>query len=81
MSLYQLGDFEGARRYFALISPSDLNSDMDAEARFFRALAAEKLGDYAEAFEQFDQFLKKYRYHKHSDEAAKHRTKLESSKR
>ncbi|MBQ9244485.1 MAG: tetratricopeptide repeat protein [Proteobacteria bacterium] len=81
MSLYQLGDFEGARRYFALISPSELSADMDAQARFYRAMAAEKLGDDAEAFEQFDLFLKKYRYHKLSDEAAKHRSKLESAKR
>ncbi|MBR4985777.1 MAG: tetratricopeptide repeat protein [Proteobacteria bacterium] len=81
MSLYQLGDFEGARRYFALINPSDLNPEMDAQARFYRAFAAEKLGDDDEAFEQFDQFLKKYRYHKLSDEAAKHRSKLETSRR
>lgn len=81
MSLYQLSDFEGARRYFALISPGDLNSEMDANARFYRAVATEKVGNDAEAFDLYDQFIKKYRYHKFADEATKRRAKLDVSKR
>lgn len=81
MSLFELGDFEGARRYFAQINSADLSSDMDAQARFHRAIAAEKLGDEAEAYEQFDQFLRKYRYHRLASEAAKHRAKVESGRR
>ena len=80
MSLYQLGDFEGARHYFSRLSPNDLSADMDATARFTRALCAEKLGFDDEAYEQFDAFLKKYRFHKLSDEASKHRAKLEGAK-
>ncbi|MBO4351638.1 MAG: hypothetical protein J6A01_11940 [Proteobacteria bacterium] len=81
MSLYQLSDFEGARRYFGKINAADLSAEMDATARFYRGISAEKLGDEAEAFEQFDGFLKKYRYHRLADEATKHRAKNESGKR
>ncbi len=81
MSLFQLSDYEGASRFFARIQPGELNSEMDANARFYRAVAAEKSGNDAEAYEQFDQFIKKYRYHKLSDEAAKRRAKLDPPKR
>lgn len=81
MSLFELGDFEGARRYFAYINSADISADMDAQARFHRAIAAEKLGDDADAYEQFDQFLRKYRYHRLADEAAKHRAKIEPKRR
>ena len=80
MSLYQLGDYEGARRYFSQINSSDVGSDMDANTRFYRAVSAEKLGDEAEAFEQYDQFLKKYRYHRLADEAVKRRARVESAR-
>ena len=78
MSLYQLGDFEGARRYFSKITPSDLSSEMDANTRFYRAVSAEKLGDVTEAIEQYDMFLKKFRNHKLADEATKRRSKLDN---
>ena len=81
MSLYQLGDFEGARRYFAKINSADLSSEMDANTRFYRGISAEKLGDVTEAFEQFDSFLRKHRYHRLADEATKHRAKNESGKK
>lgn len=79
MSLYQLGDFEGARKYFMSITASDLGADMEANARFYRAVSEEKLGNDADAYEQFDGFLKKFRYHKFADEAVKHRSKLAPS--
>lgn len=81
MSLCQLSDYEGASRFFARIRAGELNSEMDANARFYRAVAAEKSGNDAEAYEQYDQFIKKYRYHKLSDEAAKRRAKLDPPKR
>ena len=81
MSLYQLGDFEGAKRYFTLIPAGELSADLDAIARYHRGICAEKLGNYAEAVEQFEGFLKKYKYHKLADDAAKHKAKSESAKR
>lgn len=80
MALYQTSDFEGAKRFFARIQPGDLNNEMDANARFYRAVSAEKTGSDAEAYEQFEQFIKKYRYHKLADEAAKRRSKLDPPK-
>lgn len=80
MSLYQLADFEGAYKYFKNISNADLGSDMDANARFYFAMSAEKTGLDAEAYELFSAFLKKFRYHKFADDAAKHRAKLEPAK-
>ena len=80
MSLYQLGDYEGARRFFAMINSSELSAEMDANARFYRAVSAEKIGDEAEAFEQYDQFLRKYRYHRLADEAVKRRARVESAR-
>lgn len=80
MALYQTSDFEGAKRFFARIQPGDLNNEMDANARFYRAVSAEKTGADAEAYEQFDQFIKKYRYHRLADEAAKRRAKLDPPK-
>ena len=81
MSLYQLSDFEGARRYFSKINPSDLSPEMDAFTRYYRGICAENLGDETEAYEQFDQFLKKYRYHRLADEAEKHRAKVGSARK
>ncbi len=81
MSYYQVGDFEGARKFFALINSSDLSPDMDALARYYKGICAEKTGNESEAYEYFDQFLKKYRYHRLADEATKHRTKLESARK
>lgn len=80
MALYQTSDFEGARRFFARIQPGDLNSEMDANTRYYRAVSAEKTGNDAEAYEQFDQFIKKYRYHKLAEDASKRRTKLDQPK-
>lgn len=80
MSLYQLTDFEGARRYFSRISPSELSPDMDALTRYYRGICAEKLGDENEAYEQFDSFLKKYKFHRLADDAVKHRAKVESGR-
>ena len=81
MSLYQLGDFEGARRYFSQINPSDMSPEMDANTRFYRAVSAEKLGDETEAAEQYDMFLKKFRNHRLADLAAKNRAKLDTSRK
>lgn len=81
MSLYQLGDFEGARRYFSQITPSDMSPEMDANTRFYRAVSAEKLGDETEAAEQYDMFLKKFRNHRLADLAAKNRAKLDTSRK
>ena len=81
MSLYQLGDFEGARRYFSEITPSDLSAEMDANTRFYRAVSAEKLGDVTEAAEQYDMFLKKFRNHRLADLATKNRAKLDTSRK
>lgn len=81
MSYYQVGDFEGARKYFALINSSDLSPDMDALMRYYKGICAEKTGNESEAYEYFDQFLKKYRYHRLADEATKHRAKHESAKK
>ena len=80
MALYQTSDFEGARRFFARIQPGDLNAEMDANTRYYRAVSAEKTGNDAEAYEQFDQFIKKYRYHKLAEDASKRRTKLDQIK-
>ena len=80
MSLFQLGDFEGARRYFEQAQAGNLNPDMDANTRFYRAAAAERVGDESEAFTQYDQFLKRYRNHRLADEASKRRTRLERSR-
>ena len=79
-SLYQLGDFAGARSYFEKAQQSELGSELDANARFYRAAAAEKVGDVTDACTQYDQFLKKYRYHRYADEATKRRAKLEKQK-
>lgn len=85
MSYYQVGDFEGARNTFAKIfsklNASDLSPDMDALARYYRAYCAAKTGNESEAYEYFDQFLKKYRYHKFADDAAKQRAKYESARK
>ncbi len=80
MSLYQLKDYEEARSYFAKAQQGELGSEFDANAKFYRAAAAEKVGDEKEAYIQYDQFLKKYRYHRFADEATKRRTRLEKSK-
>ena len=53
---------------------------MDANTRYYRAVSAEKTGNDAEAYEQFDQFIKKYRYHKLAEDASKRRTKLDQIK-
>ena len=81
MSLYQLGDFEGAWRYFSQITPSELSTEMDANTRFYRAVSAEKIGDEAEAAEQYDLFLKKFRNHRLADEATKRRSKLDANRK
>jgi len=80
MSLFQLGDFEGARRYFEQAQAGNLSPDMDANTRFYRAAAAERVGDESEAFTQYDQFLRRYRNHRLADEASKRRARLERSR-
>ena len=80
MSCFNLNDYEGARRYFSQIHSSDLNAEMDANAKYYHGIAAEKLGDDADAFDQYDQFLKKYRYHSKADEVVKKRARVESAR-
>ena len=80
MSLFQLNDYEGARRYFAMINTSELNSEMDANTKYYWGISAEKIGDESEAFEQYDSFLKKYRYHRLADEVVKKRARVESAR-
>ncbi len=79
MSLYQLGDYEGARAYFEKAMQGQLGTEMDANARYFRAISAEKVGDEVEAYSLFDQFLRKYKNHKYSDDAIKRRAKHEKA--
>ena len=81
MSYYLVGDFEGARNTFSKLNPSDLTPDMDALARYYRAYAAAKTNNESEAYEYFDSFLKKYRYHKFADDATKQRAKYESARK
>jgi len=80
MSFYNLMDYEGARSYFEKAQQGELGSEFDANSKYYRAVSAEKVGDETEAYVQYDQFLKKYRYHRFADEATKHRTKLEKSR-
>jgi tetratricopeptide (TPR) repeat protein len=79
--LFQLGDFEGARGHFEKAQESgQLNSEFDANARYYRAVCAEKVGDVSEAYTQYDQFTRKYRYHKNADEANRAKARLEKTR-
>ena len=81
MSLYYLGDFEGGRRYFAMLGTAELPADLDAQMRYHYGICAEKVGNFQEAYDQFDQFLRRYRNHKLADDASKHRSKVESGRK
>ena len=79
--LFNLGDFEGARSNFEKAQESgQLNAEFDANARYYRAVAAEKVGDLSEAYTQYDMFTRKYRYHKNADDANRAKARLEKTR-
>ena len=81
MSLFNLGDFEGSRHYFEEALRAELNSEMDASARYNLAFATEKVGDSENAYALYETFIKKYRYHRLSEDAAKRQLKLEQKRK
>ena len=79
--LFNLGDFEGARSNFEKAQESgQLNAEFDANARYYRAVAAEKVGDVSEAYTQYDLFTRRYRYHKNADDANRAKARLEKTR-
>lgn len=79
--LFQLGDFEGARSNFEKAQENGLlNAEMDANARYYRAVSAEKVGDLSEAYTQYELFTRKYRYHKNADDANRAKARLEKTR-
>jgi tetratricopeptide (TPR) repeat protein len=78
--LYELGDFEGARNYLKIALAARLPSDLDAEARYLFAVSTEKVGSLDEAFELYESFLKRNRFHKHADDVNRRLGKLERSR-
>ncbi|MFA5624784.1 MAG: tetratricopeptide repeat protein [Bradymonadales bacterium] len=80
MSLFNLGDYEGARQFFREALSADLAPEMDAISRYNFAFASEKVGANTEAYEAYEAFIKKYRYHRLADDASKRQSRLERAR-
>ncbi len=78
--LFELGDFAGARHTYESALEHDLPSDLDAEARYRQAVSTEELGEADKAYELYQRFVKRRRYHKHSDDVVRRMGRIERAR-
>ena len=73
-SLFELGDFHGAKHYFTEALKYELPRDQEREALYRQAVSMESLGELEAAYLAYESFYKHNRYHDHSDDVV-HRMK------
>ena len=76
-SLYELGDFEGARHHFDAALEQNLPTEFEEEARYRTAVATQEAGQTDRAYDLFERFLKRNRYHKRADDVVRRMGRIE----
>ena len=70
-ALHEVGDFEGARNFYRFALNGNLASDMEVLARYHYAVATENVGATSEAYELYEAFLKRFRYHRLAEDVVR----------